>query len=742
MMQIPLSFMEPKKGEKMSTEKLLAQLPDAKRKLEKAIVQDDPVGMIETYITYNQLLSQLRQISPLELLRKGDQNSALTHADFYEADHAILWLLLFVWELKEAGRLEDALVVYQRLKLKKISRGVLDHHSDIATIILSQVIDLDEDVTYFLCSNAFTFYTYNSFLHELIDLGCSSAYRLAERLDGKRLRESIEAEREAKKKSAEVTDAKPAIYNSADILRVKEIEDLTVRARKLSDIAIAMATAGDFVTALDIADAIEEYETKQFLLRDIAIAQAKGGNVATAFDTLKRLDVGFPSNDALLAISAELIRSGDTARARETIVHVLMESIQSCNEFELVEALRDVLAFHLKEGQSNHKFTLRIKLVLSGIIAYARTITNKRTRAKILIDVACAQGKIGENDEALKTIESAMMATLLIRDEYMLPGFSDLRIGDVLDVANGQEKIGLTEAAAKTRGIAMAAAHAIRDQKRCTYSLISIGKDQIALNDLELAKETLMIASNIAHKIINKSDRDWALQHIVEALAEAKLFPEALKIALSIETENFKSLALREIACMAAYQGLIPYAYEIRKKNTNEIFREQIFGCIAAAHADQGDYASASSVVDQMESKADTLRAIGSAQMRRGDHEQAVKSLSLSCNLTDNLADDLLSVNSIARIAIAQVEAGLTSQALQTAARINVLQYLYLPDVATAFAGRGDKASFKKLLVECVNFEDTVHRIPGLIAKLYPNSSEEIMELLLQRLDEKYQFSY
>jgi hypothetical protein len=735
------SITKNEKGAKMSTEELLAQLPEAKYRMENAAAQDDPVGMVDTYITYNQRLSQLRQISPLEFLQKGDQYSALAHADVYEADHAILWHLLFVWELKEAGRIEDALAIYQRLKFKKFSRGVLDHHSDIATIILSQVIDLDEDVTCFLCRNAFTFYTYNSFLHELIDLGCSSAYRLAERLDGKRLRESIESQREAKKKSAAGTEAKPAIYNSDDILRVKEIEDLKARAGALSDIAIAMAAASDFVTALDIADAIEEYETQQRLLVDIAIAQAKSGNVATAFDTLKRFDVGFPSNDALLAISAELIRSGDTARARETIVHVLMESIQSCNEFELVEALRDALAFHLKEGQSNPKINPRIKLVLSGIIAYARTITNKRTRAKILIDVACAQGNIGENDEALKTMESAMIATILIRDEYMLPGFSDLRIKDVLDLAKGQEEIGLTEAAKKTRGIAMTAAHAISDPQRCTYSLISIGKDQIALNDLDLAKETLMNASNIAHKIINKSDRDWTIEKIVENIAEAELFPEAMKIALSIETENFKSLALREIACIAAQKGLISYAYEIREQNTNEIFREQIFGCIAAAYAKQGDYASANSVVAQMESKADTLLAIGSAQVRRGDYEQAAQSLSLSCDDTVNWADDLLSVNSIACIACAQVEAGLGSQALQTAARINVLQYIYLPDVAAAFAVKRDKVSFKKLLIECVNFEDTIHRVIGLIARLYPDSAIEIMELLLQRLDEKYQFS-
>ena len=277
--------------------------------------------------------------------------------------------------------------------------------------------------------------------------------------------------------------------------------------------------------------------------------------------------------------------------------------------------------------------------------------------------------------------------------------------------------------------------------RSCAYSLISIGKDQISLNDPESAKQTLMIASNIAHKIVNKSDRDWALQHIVEALAEAKLFPEAMKIAISIETENDKSLALREIACIAAHQGLIPYAYEIRELNANEIFREQILGCIAAAHADQGDYASACHVVDQMESKSDTLRAIGSAQVRRSDYEQAVKSISLSCDQTENWADNLLSVNSISRIACAQVEVGLGTQALQTATRINVLQYLYLPNVAAAFAGKGDKASFKKLFVECVNFEDTVHRVIGSIARLYADRAIEIMELLLQRLDEKYQFS-
>jgi len=88
-----------------------------------------------------------------------------------------------------------------------------------------------------------------------------------------------------------------------------------------------------------------------------------------------------------------------------------------------------------------------------------------------------------------------------------------------------------------------------------------------------------------------------------------------------------------------------------------------------------------------------------------------------------------------------QVKVEFAIDALQIAVRINVLQYLYLPNVAAAFAEQGDKTSFKKLLVECVNFENTVHRIPGLIARLYPDSVVEVMELLLQRFDEKCQFS-
>jgi hypothetical protein len=726
----------------MSTEELLAQLPDAKRKLEVATAQDDPVGMVDTYITYNQCLSQLRKISPLALLRKGDLQSALAHADAYEPDHAILWHLLIVWELKEEGRLEDAHTIYGQLKFKKLSRGVLDHHSDIATIILSQVMDLDEDVTYFLCSNVFTFYTYNDFLHKLIDLGCSAAYSFAERIDGKRLRKCIEDERETKEKSAAGMGAKPATYNSDDILWIEEIEDLTVRERKLSDIAEAMAAAGDFVTALDIADAIEDYETKQLLLRDIAIAQSKNGNISAAFDTLKRFNVCFPLADALLAISAELIRSGDTARARETIVHVLLESIQPSNKYDLINALRNVIAINLKEGQSSSK----IKLVLSGIIAYARTITNKRKRSDILIDVACAQGKIGENEEALKTIELAMMVSVLIQDEGMkIPGFCDPRIDALLNVAKGQGKIGFTEAANKTRKIALTAAYTISEPLKCAASLISISKEQISWNDLESAKQTLMIALNIAHKIINKSDRDWTIEKIAKKFAEAKLFPEALKIAQSIEIENDKHLALREIACIAAQQGLISYAYEIREQNPCELHREQILGCIAAAYAKQGDYTSAYSVVDQMDNgstyRADALRIIGSAQLRRGDYKKVVQSLSLLCDQTKSWSSDPFTVDCIERIAITKAQAGLAGEALRTAERINVFQHIHLPNIAAAFAEKGDKVSFKKLFADCVYFENTADRVIGLVAKLYPDSALEIMELLLRKLDERDQFS-
>ena len=229
------------------------------------------------------------------------------------------------------------------------------------------------------------------------------------------------------------------------------------------------------------------------------------------------------------------------------------------------------------------------------------------------------------------------------------------------------------------------------------------------------------------------------LGQIVKAFAKAKLFPEALIIAHSIES----NVALREIACNAAHCGLITYAYEIREEISDYSLRDQVMGCIAAALADQGDYTSAHSAADQIEShhKVDALRAIASAQVRRGDDEEAVKSISLSYNQAENWENDLLSASIFRNIASAQAKAGLASQALQTAARINVLQYSHLPDIAAAFAEKGDKASFKKLLVECVNFEDTIHRVVGLIAKLYPDSAENIMELLLQKLDEKYQFS-
>lgn len=728
----------------MSTEELLAQLPEAKCKLEAAIAQDDPVGMVDTYITYNQSLSQLRKISPLDLLRKGDLQSALAHADAYEPDHAILWHLLLVWELKETGRLKDAHTIYGQLKFKKCSQNVFGHNNKIATIIFSQIMDLDEEVTYFLCRNAFTFYyNHNNFLHKLIDLGYPSAYSFAERIDGKRLRECIKNEREAKEKTKTVAGmfTKPATYDTDDILRIKQIEDMTAREWKLSDIAEAMAAAGDFVTALDIADAIEEYETKQQLLAAIAIAQAKNGNITAAFNTLNKFDTGWWGDDARIDISEELIRAGETVRARENIVRGLMESIITCSEFDLVDGLCNVIAFHLKENKSISKFNL----ILSGIIAYARTITNKRKRVDILMNAACAQGKIGESYEALNTIELALMAAILIRDDEFPSYVSEFRMDPFLKVARGQEKIGLAEAAKKTIKIAMDIAYAISDPQRCAKSLIAIAKEKIASNELAPAKEMLTIALNIAHKIINKADRDWIIMTIAGNFAKAKLFPEALKVAQSIEIKSDKNLALREIACIAAQEGLISYAYEIMEQNPSELHRELILECIATAYAKQGDYTSAYSVVDQMhngsERRADALRKIGSAQVRRNDYEQAVKSLSLSCDQTKKWKIDPFTVDCIEGIAITKAEAGLTGEALQTAERINEFEHILLPNIAAAFAEQGDKASFKKLLVECVNFDDTIARMPGLIARLYPDRTEEIMELLLRKLDEKYQFS-
>ncbi len=112
---------------------------------------DNAGAMAEFMLVHARRLEQTTvQESPLDALRAHRLERALTLADLYEPERRVLWYLLLVWELKDAGRLTEARATLGRLQQQELpclpTRAAIHWQGDFVVYLLTHIFEVSKDI--------------------------------------------------------------------------------------------------------------------------------------------------------------------------------------------------------------------------------------------------------------------------------------------------------------------------------------------------------------------------------------------------------------------------------------------------------------------------------------------------------------------------------------------------------------------------------------------------------------------
>ena len=115
------------------------------RAIRGAILQDDAVRMTEFCLVHAQLVTKIRQESPLDALREGNLERAWKLANLHEIEYCILWYLLLMWELDQQNRLKDAQQTLKQLQKQKLAQLTSHWQQSFVFYLLPYVLKVDRD---------------------------------------------------------------------------------------------------------------------------------------------------------------------------------------------------------------------------------------------------------------------------------------------------------------------------------------------------------------------------------------------------------------------------------------------------------------------------------------------------------------------------------------------------------------------------------------------------------------------
>jgi tetratricopeptide (TPR) repeat protein len=332
-----------------------------------------------------------------------------------------------------------------------------------------------------------------------------------------------------------------------------------------------------FVTVPSTKRFINKKERKAAALRYIAVAQADAGKAeearnsfAEALGTARAMDLGpapafhfgpasaFPLGllyaltmtlgpgsmiasgpekaRVLMDIAVAQAKTGWLKDADETVSEALQIA-----RFIPRNRLKAFALCYIAAAQANAGWLKDADDTVSEALQTAHSIDDKKWKAAALRYIAVAQANAGWLENARKTFAKALQA-IRTQDVYGDQGLS---------IADAQAGAGLFAEALQT-------ARSIDVKRLKAAALRYIAVTQAEAGWIEDAHKTFAEAVRAAHTVDN--GRQWVLEEIATAQAEAGLFAEALQTASTIDQINPKASALGKIANAQAHAGLFAEA--------------------------------------------------------------------------------------------------------------------------------------------------------------------------------------
>lgn len=267
----------------------------------------------------------------------------------------------------------------------------------------------------------------------------------------------------------------------------------------------------------------------------------------------------------------------------------------------------------------------------------------------------------------------------------------------------------------------------------------------------EIAREGFSDAFVVAQDLGNMgAEAEWhaeeALLAIAITQAWAGLIDDARQTAQEIHDSWYEASALKAVALAQARAGLFAQAVETASTIEEEQYRTEVLDFLAGRQIARTEDLSGRTGFDSaVENRwgflgeidyyaarsgleVQSLTLIGSAQAAAGDQQRAQHTLAAAFNSAWRIEKETERAEALTAVAIAQIRAGFSQEAIQTTDSILVARNQHLLSIAEAFANQGDREHFKQLLVPCAYYADAVPRLCGLLARGYPEQAETLLQ--------------
>ena len=656
---------------------------------------DDATTMAEFLLAHARRALLAAQESPLEAVRRGSLARAWALADFYEVGWSVLWHLLLVWELSEAGKLAEARATLERLQKKGAPR-LVGWQRACADALLVHALAVDEG------------------------LFIALQQRLVS--DERALCQQLAAH-------GQVAAALRAAWECAEG---------TARAVALGEIALAQARAGDrpaagktFADAVAAAQQIDDTDPQAVALLELARLQAEAQDFAAALATAREIGDPYRRAEALRKVVAVQAAAGEIAPAVQTARGIEEQQERARALGAVAEAIAEGAATQARAGART-----RARQAFADARRMTDEIEDLLTKAEALSAIAGAQAQAGD-----RTATAAGFAAARATIEDSFGAWDDYFV---------LMRIAIAQAAAGDIAASLETVQEISDGNLRVDTLVAIAAGQTRAGNRTMAARICAAAREAALGIGDLSGRDGALQSVVEEQARAGLVDEALATASAIDDEEYwieglgcivkvqarmGSLAVAGAALARVHQALGEAYYDgARGAALGEIALQQTrlsdfagaletargiglasararaLAAIARAWRQAGDGGAAETVfadaldaareVHDPSRRVGVLRLIAAAQAAAGDAAAAAQTFATAIETTRTITDPLLLLDELRaiRLDIERAPVGDYAASLQAVAAIEsgVIRAETIATIAAKQAEAGDQAAAER----------------------------------------------
>lgn len=533
--------------------------------------QDSGVGMAEAVLRLADRYEQMRQASPLDLLRAGNLDGAMSLADLQDPERRVLWYLLLAYDQRHRGHNEvvDGLI---NSLMRRTTPRVANEHTYAAIVLLASLAPALFPRWSDWCISQLDSIHLDTFLEKLIAEHGSwphlaeVAVRIAEKIEDSLLRylamttiAEVQAGRGDQPGATVTLGLATRLYEEVSEWHSwKPSDALSVLARGYAKSGNVEQSRSLFDKALQLAgqlsDTHSQYDpfdwrsysnSQDGAIERIANSMAESGDFAGAIRTAERLSDGTQRARTLARIAEIQSNAGDVTGAASTLHHAVQAAQQIKVAWLKVSALCVVAT-----AQANLAGTDSAAVTCSLCVASAIAIADPVERFKVLGRVARVQAEYGDVVGAI-------------------------RMAEEVEGTTGRIHLLATVASVQMRGA-----------------------------DLPAAGATLRLATDLVQLLETSDGRLEAVAEIAGVWAEGGDVTTALQLVAGIEGVWDRVAAFESVAKALASGGHADAAFRVAGAIEYATYRQQILYAVTAELAKSWPLTGLIRCVDAIEDAA------------------------------------------------------------------------------------------------------------------------------------------